>query len=582
MAEEIFRTERPPRFERGKVQDASRIGDGDIGGKAAGLMSARRALQVHFERETFQDIDVEVPRFVVLTTEVFDVFIKRNDLNTWTGSEASDDRIAHAFQNADFPFEFAGDLRAFLEATRVPLAFRSSSLLEDRLAHPFAGVYETKMLPNEHPDPDTRFKRAIEALKYVYASMFFRGARHYLRSVGRDTRDEKMAVVVQEVVGRRHDERYYPHVSGVARSYNYYAFGRARPEQGVVDLALGLGKTIVDGGLAWSYSPAFPRVPPPFASAREQLHGTQSRFWAVNMGTPAVYDPISEVEFLEHHELTAADYDGILPWIASTYDAASDRMLPGARDDGPRVVNFAPMLEHRVFPLNDLVRGIVRACEEAFQKHVEVEFALLLPHPAGERARLGFLQVRPMAGASERIELPDELPTGWSALLRSERVLGNGQRDDLVDIVYVRPDTFDLARSRDAAADLAVMDRHLQDDDRSYLLIGFGRFGSSDPWLGIPVTWSDIARARVIVEASIPGVRVDPSQGSHFFHNLSSFGVSYFTVPEADQAIDWRWLEACEVVAETELVRHVRSPSALQVIVDGRTTHGLILRPSEA
>jgi hypothetical protein len=507
---------------------------------------------------------------------VFDAFMGASGLAGRIDEDWPDARVAHAFQEHDLPFVFVGDLRAFVERTHTPVAVRSSSLLEDRLAHPFAGVYETKMIPNNQADPDVRFQRLIEAIKYVYASMHFHGARNYLKTVGKTTADEKMAVVLQEVVGVGHGDRFYPHVSAVAKSFNYYAFGRARPEDGVVNLALGLGKTIVDGGVSWSYCPAYPKVPPPFASPRDQLKATQTRFWAVNMGTPPAFDPISETEYLDHHELSDADYDGILSKVASSYDAASDRMAPGARKGAPHVVNFAPVLEYDEFPLNRLIRSLLAACESAYDSDVEIEMALTFATATSPRARLGFLQVRPMAGKGERVDIPEEPPAGSRVVVASERVMGNGVVEDVRDVVYVRPEAFELEHSRAAALEIESVNQRLLDAGRSYVLIGFGRWGSSDPWLGIPVEWSQICAARVVVEASIEGVRVDPSQGSHFFHNLSSFRVSYFTARDESDTIDWRWLDAAPAESESTLVRHVRLGAPLRVMVDGRTARGVI------
>jgi len=541
-------------------------------------MSARTLLASHFPHEQFPDVDVEVPRFTVLATGVFDAFMRKNGFPDVAAGDATDERIAHAFQHHDMPFEFVGDLRALTDRVHAPIAVRSSSMLEDRLAHPFAGVYETKMIPNNQPDPDVRFQRLVEAVKYVYASMYFRGARSYLKTIGRTLEDEKMAVVLQEVVGARHGERFYPHVSGVAKSYNYYAFGRAKPADGVASLALGLGKTIVDGGLCWSYCPRYPKVPPPFASARDQLRGTQPEFWAVNMGAPPAFDPTSETEYIERLGLDAADYDGVLRWVASTYDGAADRMLPGVRGSGPRVLNFAPVLEYDEFPINELVRALLSTCEKAFGGDVEIEFALTFATPISRRARLGFLQVRPMAGAGDRVDLPDVAPVGQEVLVASDHVMGNGVVESIRDVVYVKPAAFELEHSEATAVQLDSINQRMLERRIPYLLIGFGRWGSSDPWLGIPVAWSQICQARAIVEAAVEGVRVDPSQGSHFFHNVSSFGVSYFTVRAGDEAIDWAWLDGQEASSESEFVRHVRLEHPLKVVVDGRSSRGAIYR----
>ena len=575
-----------PRFERSFLRSAhclTRIGEGALGGKGAGLALARRILAESFDAARFPAVEVTVPRTVVLTTDAFVAFVERNALTPPDDPDAPDERIAHAFQRADLPVEIVGDLRALVEELHEPLAVRSSSLLEDALYRPFAGVYETKMIPNNQPDADTRFRRLSEAIKLVWASTWFRGARDYLRTTGSSGETERMAVVLQEVVGRRFGERHYPHVSGVARSFNHYPSGRARPEEGVVSLALGLGTTIVDGGVSWSYSPAWPQAPPPFAGAREMADLTQTRFWAVNMGRPQAFDPIAEVEYLVHADLADAEYDGTLDRLASTYDPRADRIVPGMHVEGPRVLGFAPLLQSIELPLNDVLRALLDAFERALAGPVEIEFALTISEGARAAARLGFLQVRPMVGAGESIDLSPEALAAEGVLVASERVMGHGVEHSIADVVYVRPERFARAAMGRIAGEIERLNHTLVRAGRPYLLIGFGRWGSADPWLGIPVQWSQIAGARAIVEATLPDVNVEPSQGSHFFHNLSSFRVSYFMVQHAiSPPIDWIWLDAHEAVAETEHVRHVRLASPLEIVVDGRSGRGLIRREAAA
>jgi hypothetical protein len=319
-------------------------------------------------------------------------------------------------------------------------------------------------------------------------------------------------------------------------------------------------------------------VPPPFASAREQLGATQTRFWAVNMGAPPAFDPISETEYLDHLELADADYDGILSKVASSYDAAADRLVPGVRKDSPHVVNFAPVLEYDEFPLNAIVQLLLASCESAYGADVEIELALTFPTRIAPRARLGFLQVRPMAGRGDRVDIPEQPPGGVRVLVESDRVMGNGVVEGIRDVVYVRPERFELKDSRAVASEIEAINQRLLDEGRHCLLIGFGRWGSSDPWLGIPVEWSQVCAAEAIVEAGIEGVRVDASQGSHFFHNLSSFGVSYFTVPRGEEGIDWQWLDSLQAVSESQLVRHLRLEHPLSVWVDGRSARGVVYR----
>jgi Pyruvate phosphate dikinase, AMP/ATP-binding domain len=553
----------------------TRIGEGEVGGKAAGLLRIHRLLLEGLEPAAFPGCRIEIPTLTVVATDLFDAFMERNGLAAVVREELPDDRLASAFQQADLPAEAVGDLRALVEQVHQPLAVRSSSLLEDALYRPFAGVYGTKMIPNNQPDPDTRFQRLVEAVKFVYASTFFADARRYIRMTDHRPEEEKMAVLIQEVVGRRHGERFYPDVSGVARSYNFYRFGHAKPEDGVASLALGLGKTIVDGGLAWSYSPAWPRAAPPFASARDTLGQTQTEFWAVNMGRPPAHDPMGETEYLLRAQLPDAERDGTLERVASTYDAVADRLVPGAARPGPRALTFAPLLVHQVAPLNAIVRRLLADSERALGEQVEIEFAVTFPDEGG--CRFGFLQVRPLVVSQEAVtvEPADLRPEGL--LLASRSVMGNGVVREIGDVVYVRPEGFTPRRNRAVAAEIAACNDRLVAAGRPYLLIGFGRWGSSDPSLGIPVAWGQIGGARVIVEATLPAMNVELSQGSHFFHNISSFQVSYFCVRhDGTDRLDWDWLARQPAVCEGELVRHVRPAAPLLVKVDGRTGRGVV------
>jgi len=578
-----------PFFGRDFLESAetfTRIGGGGLGGKAEGLISAQSTLLRIAQDNPFHGVSVGIPRLTVLGTDVFDAFMERNHLFDVAVSDLSDRRIAHAFQQAQLPSEHLGDLRSLIEEVRTPLAVRSSSLLEDALHRPFAGVYETKMIPNHQPDASSRFHRMTEAIKLIYASTFFRGAKAYRQVVGETAESEKMGVILQEIVGERHGDRFYPHLSMVCRSYNYYPTGRARPEQGVVNLALGLGKTIVDGGVCWSYCPAYPKVPPPFGSTRQLLNETQSRFWAVNMGPPPPYDPIAETEYLVEGELADAEYDGTLRHLASTYDAGSDRLVPGVGRDGPRVLDYSPLLTLGDIPLNEMVNTVLVACEEDLGVKVEVELAMTLPAGLEGEVRLGFLQLRPMVAPEEAVDLqPGELERP-EVVVATQRAMGNGKLQTIRDVVFTRPDTFEARNTRVIAGQIDKENLSLVREGRPYLLIGFGRWGSSDPWLGIPVTWSQVSGAKAIVEATLPAMNVEPSQGSHFFHNLSSFQVSYFTVrPGWDGGIiDWEWLQSQETVTRTEHLHHVHLAEPLLVRVDGRTGMGVITRsaPGEA
>lgn len=559
-------------------QQISRIGQGELGGKGTGLASIQQTLEQSVTLNEYPGITISIPRMVVVTTDVFDRFMQLNNLYEVALSGVRDQEIAAAFQEADLPPETVGDFRALSNAAKQPLAVRSSSLLEDAIYEPFAGVYATKMIPNNQPEPDQRFRKLVEAIKFVYASTFFSEARGYLHRTGRGDRDEKMALVIQEVVGHRFQERFYPHISGVARSYNFYPTGSASPEQGVVSLALGLGKTIVDGGVVWSYSPALPMANPPVSSARDLLKLTQTRFWAVGMGKPPAHDPTQEAEYLVHDDLGAAEFDGSLKFVASTYRAADDRVVTGTGPDGPRVINFAPILRLDEIPLNNFVKDLVKVCEEAAGGEVEIEFAVVLDSKHGLPARFGFLQVRPMVVTDAEVEVTEKELAAPGAIIASRRVLGNGTADDIHDIVYVTPESFDPSHAREIVDELSKINKKLLDQRRPYVLIGFGRWGSSDPWLGIPVNWSQISGARVIVEATLEKMDVELSQGSHFFHNITSFQLFYLSVHHsAHPGIDWSWLTRQPAQEETKHVRHVRLDSHLTVKVDGHGGRGVVV-----
>lgn len=555
------------------------IGGGALGGKASGLLQIREEILARLDAAAFPEIAVGVPPLVVLTTELYERFLAENGLAALAAEALPDERIALAFQQAALPAAFVGDLRALAESVHQPLALRSSSLLEDALRHPFAGVYATKMIPGHQVDAAARFRQLAEGIKLVWASTLFAEARRYAKRVGADPAAEQMAVVVQAVVGERHGDRFYPAISGVARSHNHYPFGHGRAADGVVSLALGLGCQIVGGGRAWSYSPAYPASPQPFNNLGDLLKNTQTGFWAVNMGPSPLPDPLRETEYLLHAELEAAEQDGRLGLVASTFDAESGRLRPGIAASGPRVLDFAPILRYGGLPLNDLLRRLLELSREALGAEVEIEFALTADPKRRAPARFGFLQVRPMLVGGERVSVDAADFARPGLLLASETALGNGRVAGIRDIVYLKPAAFDTARTRQMASELETVNRRLVAEERPYLLIGFGRWGTSDEWLGVPVDWAQIGGARVIVEATLPEVAPDMSQGSHFFHNLISFEVKYLFVPHgATPGIDWAWLDTQPALAETDYLRWVRSASRLEIAVDGTSGKAVVIR----
>ncbi len=552
------------------------IGSGSFGGKASGLAFIKQIIDENIKQDEFPYTVVSIPKMVVLRTSIFDSFIERNNLFQFALSEKSDFKIVNEFLKADLPVEILGDLRTLIEKVKVPLAVRSSSMLEDAKYEPFAGIYATKMIPNNQPSIDTRFTKLVEAIKFVYASTFFKHSKDYFEVSSHSINEEKMAVIIQEVVGQKRNLRYYPHFSGVAKSFNYYPSGKSKPEQGVINLALGLGKTIVDGGIVWSYCPAYPKSPPPFGDPKDMLNTTQTTFWTVNMNPVVDYDPTKETEFLSLNNLQDADYDNTLIHIASTYDSRSNKIVMGVGADGPRVINFMPLLHINEFGFNDLVKKLMKVSSDALENPVEIEFAVTIQKETN-KLHFGFLQVRPMAVSSEEVEIEESELESDNNLIASNRVMGNGIIENILDVVFVNPDRFDKKYTQKIAQEIDSINKELVREKRPYLLIGFGRWGSSDPWLGIPIDWSQIAGARVIVESTLFGINVELSQGSHFFHNLSSFKVCYFSITfDGKFAIDWDWLNKQTLVNETEFVKHVQLNNPLKIKVDGRKGIGVI------
>jgi hypothetical protein len=552
----------------------TRIGRGELGGKAHGLAFIRNVLKQDLDPDKFPEITVDIPSLAVIGTDVFDTFLEQNKLYDLAYSDLPDERIARAFQGADLPFEVLGDLRALVNQVHTPLAVRSSSLLEDAKHEPFAGIYVTKMIPNNSYDPDLRFRQLVEAIKFVYASTFSQHSKDYRKVTGHNDEEEKMAVVIQELVGKRYHNRFYPELSGVGRSYNYYPMGPGKPEDGVVNLALGLGKTIVDGEPCWAYAPAYPKVEPPFGSVEKLLNGSQTEFWVVNMGEPPEYDPTKETEYLLHENLTVAERDGTLRYLASTYSSLSGRLSIGIGFNGPRALTFAPILVLDEIPLNPLISDLLKICETALGIPVEIEFAMTFnPH------RFGFLQVRSMVAPSGEIHLNEEELSGENILVATNNAVGNGVSDTIQDIIFTKPENFDLIHTKVIAPELERLNHKMIGDRRPYLLMVLGRLGTTDPWLGIPIVWGKISGAKVVVEAAQENVKVELSQGSHYFHNIISLGVKYFTIPfNSQHKIDWEWLNQQEIVEETQFIRHVRLPKPLQVEVDGRSSRGVIYK----
>lgn len=556
----------------------SYIGGGLPGGKASGLALMQEIIQKHFPDGNAEGMQINIPSMTVLLSNVFDEFMKNNSLFEIALSNASDEDIAIRFINSSFGGVYAGDLYYLIENINQPLAIRSSSICEDSLNEPFAGVYETKMVANNQADKTKRFNALVNAIKYVYASLFFNESKEYFRSINRDIREEKMAVIIQEVVGDRHDDLYFPTISGVLKSYNFYPADNIKPEAGFAALAFGLGKTIVNGENCWSYCPKFPKTPQPFNNIKDMLDNTQKTFWAVNLAKIDDHNPIAETEYLAQKSIFDIERN-MLSHVCSTYDFQNDRVNTGLFGNGAPLLNFAPILKAETLPLNNAIQKIMQICEAETDSKVEIEFAVSLGKDKSQLPRFGFLQLRPIAVSNEIVDLPPLEEIEDKLLLTSNNVMGNGISNEIFDIVFIRPETFDVSHTQQIAADIAELNALLIQNKRKYLLIGFGRWGTSDPWCGIPVKWFQISNAKIIVETVLPSMRADFSQGAHFFHNMTAHNVFYFSVNnENAKNLDWNWIQEQKIVNETRYVKHVRVEKNLNVLVDGRNSEGVILK----
>jgi hypothetical protein len=593
LREDLIKAIADYRFERGQTvvadfdrstfdlgSDFYRIGGGSLGGKARGLAFVRQLISLHGLRNHFPGVRICIPTTAVLGTDVADRFLDDNHLRSFAIDCQDDDELWRRFEIATFPAEAERDLRAFLEKVRQPLAVRSSSLLEDSLNQPFTGVYDTLMVRNNDSSVEERVRQATLAVKKVWASAFSQHAKAYLQATAFRLEEEKMAVMLQCIVGAAHGPRFYPEISGVARSHNFYPLSPMKAEDGVAAVALGLGRAIVEGGACLRFCPLYPMHVPQLSSVAEALETTQRDFWALRLEGDTEDDDDDLAMREELFGLDAAEADGTLGRVGSTYSKENDVIYDGLSRRGTRLVTFSPILKHNLFPLSEILRTLMAAGEEGVGAPVEIEFAVNLSMPRSEPMEFGFLQVRPLALAreTEAIEVGDVDPA--TVLCRSPRVLGNGRIEGIRDLVVVDFQRFERARSREAAKEIGRLNSQLLAEGAPYLLIGVGRWGSRDPWLGIPVTWSQVAGAKVIVEAGLRDLKVTPSQGSHFFQNLTSFNVGYFTVntEDGDGHLDWDWLDAQPAGSDTAHVRHLRLAEPLLIKMNGRKGEGVILK----
>lgn len=569
----VVATFRRDRFDR--FSNFARIGDGSLGGKGRGLAFLDHIITRHTDLNDFENAEVTIPKTIVLCTDIFDEFMEKNELYQVALSDASNDVILQHFLDARLPEQLYEDLSVFADVVNGPMAIRSSSLLEDAHYQPFAGVYSTYMVPRVQ-DRKAQLDLLCNAIKAVYASVYYCDSKAYMVATSNVIDQEKMAVILQEVVGTQYDNYFYPNISGVARSINYYPIGDEKAEEGTVDLALGLGKYIVDGGLSLRVCPHHPQQVLQTSEMEIALKETQTYFLALDTRNINCNFKVDDGYNLLKVMVRDAEKDGSLQWICSTYDPYDQCIYDGFYEGRNRkLITFSGVLQHGVFPLPEILQLILRYGQEEMRRPVEIEFAVKLN--ADKTGQFNLLQIRPMVDNTMVLEqditqIPDE-----ECLLRSHNAIGMGISNDIVDVVYVKTDNFNAQNNPRIAEQVTRINAGFLDKG-SYILVGPGRWGSSDPWLGIPVKWPNISAARLIVEAGLKDYRVDPSQGTHFFQNLTSFGVGYFIVNDylGDGVYRTDYLDSLPAVQETELVRHVRLPKPATIMIDGMKKEGVV------
>ncbi len=559
--------------------DFIKVGKGSLGGKARGLAFVSTQLKKYPElQKKFKNIDIQVPKTLVLSTEGFDSFIIENNLQELATADFSDGEITRLFLAAQFPGWLQTDLELFVRHAAYPLAVRSSSLLEDAQFQPFAGIYKTYMLPNSHPNPAIRLERLILAIKLVYASTYWQTPRSYVRSTFQRLEDEKMAVVIQKLTGTSYDNFFYPAVSGVAQSYNFYPISHMKPEEGIARVALGLGKTVVEGETSLRFSPVYPQFLPQFSTVDDILKNSQRFFYVLKMRDFPHNLAADENATLAKLDVEDAKDHPSVKHLASLYSVQDHRIRDGVQADGYLVLTFANILKYRSFPLPEILTDILEIGRKGMGCPVEIEFTVNLGLGGEQRPSFDLLQIRPMGIRQQRMEVEIKEEDIAAAFCYSTSALGNGRIKEICDIVFVNPATFDPARTVDIATEIGRMNSRLVRQQRKYLLIGPGRWGSADRWLGIPVKWNDISGVGAMIETTIENFKADPSQGSHFFHNITSLGISYLTSSQnGSDFIDWKWLQSLPIAETTTYLNCVKLDNPLTIKIDGRKSRAVIL-----
>jgi DNA-binding NarL/FixJ family response regulator len=559
----------------------TRVGQGSIGGKARGLAFLDSMIKRNRLLDKWPGVIVTIPRTVVLGADIFDEFMEDNNLYKIALSDLSDEEILDHFIAGRLPFRLHEDLYTFISVVNKPIAVRSSSMLEDSYYQPFAGIYSTYMVPNFVNDERMTIENLSNAIKSVYASAFFRDSKSYMTATSNVIDEEKMAIVLQEVTGTQYGDRFYPTLSGVARSINFYPIDPEKPEDGIANIALGLGKYIVDGGLTLRFSPRYPRKVLQLSTPEFALRETQKHFYALDLRPGTFMPSTDDSSNLQRLNIRDGESDGSLKNIISTFDYESNMLRDGMFGSGKRIVTFSNILTHNVFPLAEILATVLETGQREMSKPVEIEFAVDLNRPKGTPALFNLLQIRPIVDNREAIEAHLEDVVEKDAVIYAHHALGNGIIRDVYDIVYVKPESFNPAANKETALRVGKLNENFLSEKRNYVLVGPGRWGSNDPWLGIPVKWPQISAARVIVESGLEHYRIDPSQGTHFFQNLTSFRVGYFTINPflKDGHYDLDFLASQNPFYEDEVIRHIRFEQPLVIMIDGKKNLGVVMKP---
>jgi len=556
----------------------SRIGEGSLGGKGRGLAFIDLFLKRHSLSNKFKDVTISIPRTVVISTDVFDEFMEKHNLYPFVAAKHDDQLILEKFISKPLPGWAVKDIRKFLTTLSTPVAIRSSSVLEDSLYQPFAGIYATYMVPNT--EIKQLQKMVCSAIKSVMASAFYKSSRAYIKATAHSIEESKMAVILQEVTGTQYDDLFFPNISGVARSINFYPIEEEKPNEGIANIALGLGEIIVGGGRTLRFSPYHPKKILQLSSTKTALQETQKYFYGLDMNPDSYHVSTSEAVNKRKVNLRQAKNHQAMKYVASTYDMHSNQIRSGVFHEGARILTFESILEQESFPLSEILKELLHIGQQEIRNPIEMEFAVDLDVPEGAPKVFSFLQIRPIVEDNDYKQLiPKKIKTS-DAIIYSESALGNGKYENICDFVYVKPDVFSAAKTMEIANSVEAINETFENDGKNYILVGPGRWGSSDPWLGIPINWLQISAAKIIVESGLPDFRIDPSQGTHFFQNLTSFKVGYLTInPFMDDGYyDLEYLDKQEVIYEDDYIRHIRFKTPLSVVIDGKNHKAVVYK----